>query len=766
MARRWNGWIFGDSMAVWLSLAGSALAGPEAAVGELAKRLLPNRAGEFVFESIEREGGQDVFEIESADGKIVVRGSGGIAMASGLNWYLKHHCRCQVSFNGDQLDLPPTLPVVSPKIRRVSPFRYRYCFNYCAFSYTMAWWDWPQWQRMIDWMALHGINMPLAMTGQEAVWQKAYRDMGLSDEEIGRFFVGPGYLPFGWMGCIDEWAGPLPQSWIDRHRELQKKIVDRQRQLGMTPVLQGFTGHVPEALGKKFPEAKLQQLPSWCGFPGTHFVDPRDPLFARVGKAFIEEQTRQFGTDHLYASDTFIEMSPPSNDPAFLSAMGGAVFAAMAAGDPEAKWVMQGWLFCNNPGFWKPPQTKALLDAVPDERMIVLDLFCEATPTWPITEAFHGKPWVFCVLHNFGGKVGMYGGLPQIAANLDAAVRGPDRGKLSGLGLTMEGFGYNPIVYDFVTDMTWRGEVPPLDDWAGEFVHRRYGRRVPRAEEAWDILRRTVYRQPGNPGSILCARPAIGKPCTIGYDSLELLEAWEKLTACADELGDVDTYRFDLVHLTRQALSNLGEVLYTDVVDAYQAKDPRALAEASRRLLELIGDLDQLLATREDFLLGRWLEDAKRWATNDEEKRLYEHNARTIITLWGPPDGVLHEYAQRQWSGLLRGFYRPRWEMFLARLEKSLAEGKPLDAAAWEQDIRRWENEWTRKTESYPTAVEGKPIETSRRLLEKHRQAYRKAFGPDAESLTTGKPTSCSSSLPEYPARLAADGRRGGTNQY
>ena len=70
-------------MAVWLSLAGSALAGPEAAVGELAKRLLPDRAGEFVFESIEREGGQDVFEMESRDGKIVVRGSSGVAIASG-----------------------------------------------------------------------------------------------------------------------------------------------------------------------------------------------------------------------------------------------------------------------------------------------------------------------------------------------------------------------------------------------------------------------------------------------------------------------------------------------------------------------------------------------------------------------------------------------------------------------------------------------------------------------------------------------------------
>ncbi len=37
---------------------------------------------------------------------------------------------------------------------------------------------------------------------------------------------------------------------------------------------------------------------------------------------------------------------------------------------------------------------------------------------------------------------------------------------------------------------------------------------------------------------------------------------------------------------------------------------------------------------------------------------------------------------------------------------------------------------------------------------------------PDAVSLTTGKPSTCSHALPPYPARLANDGRRGDTDQY
>ncbi|NQT14203.1 MAG: alpha-N-acetylglucosaminidase N-terminal domain-containing protein, partial [Planctomycetes bacterium] len=414
--------IFSVGILLGMGVAVSAAVTPEEAAGGVVRRLLPEAADRFVLESMEKEDGRDAFEIESRDGKIVVRGTSGVAIASGVNWYLKYRCNCHVSFCGDQLRLPDPLPVVEEKVCIESPFEYRYCFNFCAFSYTLAWWDWVQWERMIDWMALHGINMPLSVTGQEAVWHKVYSDLGLSDEEIHAFLVGPGYLPFGWMGCIDGWGGPLPESWIESHRELQKKIVARERELGMTPVLQGFTGHVPAAMRERFPQAKFQELPRWCEFPGTCFLDPMDPMFEKVGRAFIEEQTRQFGTDHLYASDTFIEMTPPSDDPAFLEAMGRAVYGAMQAGDPEAKWVMQGWIFSFNPKFWKPPQTKALLGSVPDDRMIVLDLFCENRPVWSSTEAFYGKPWVWCIIHNFGGRVGLYGGLKQISENLTTAL--------------------------------------------------------------------------------------------------------------------------------------------------------------------------------------------------------------------------------------------------------------------------------------------------------------------------------------------------------
>ncbi len=694
------------------------------AARSLLERLLPKHANEFVFELIPADNGRDVLEIESRGGKIVLRGNNGVALASALNWYLKHYCDCHVSWCGSQLQLPKPLPVVKEKVRQVTPFRYRYFFNYCAFSYSLPWWDWPEWERMIDWMALHGINLPLAVTGQEAVWQQLGRDLGLSDSQMKEFFVGPAFLPFGWMGCIDGWGGPLPDRWIERHAKLQQRILAREREFGMTPVLQGFTGHVPAALTNRYPEAKLQRLPSWAGFPPTWFVDPQDPLFVKLGRMFVTEQTRQFGSDHFYAADTFIEMPPPSSDTNFLAAMGGAVYEAMRAADPEAVWVLQGWLFFNAPQFWQPPQGRALFGAVPDDRLLALDLYCEHTPVWPRTEAFYGKPWVWCVIQNFGGTVSLHGALPRMAGELSQAMTSPQQGQLSGIGLIFEGLDYNPIVQDFMTDMIWREEVPELDSWGRDFVRRRYGQLRPAGEEAWRILRQTAYTQVGRTDTVLTARPDMQVSATTRpYETKRLFEAAEKLLADADALGRLDTYQFDVVNVTREALAASATTLHTAVADAIKQGDAAALRRAGKDLLELSSDLDDLLGTRQEFLLGRWLHDARRWGTNDRERRLYEFNARNLITLWGPRDSILHEYAVRQWAGMFKGFYGPRWKKFLDAQCAALETRQAFDAAKFDAELRAWEEAWCHQSgKGYRTKPQGDPIATARRLLTQYQR--------------------------------------------
>ena len=74
--------------------------------------------------------------------------------------------------------------------------RFRYYQNVCTVGYSSVWWAWPRWEREIDWMALHGINLPLALTGQEAIWRRVYLELGLTPAEIDQHFTGPAFLPW------------------------------------------------------------------------------------------------------------------------------------------------------------------------------------------------------------------------------------------------------------------------------------------------------------------------------------------------------------------------------------------------------------------------------------------------------------------------------------------------------------------------------------------------------------------------------------------
>src|SRR5690349_19762131 len=104
-----------------------------------------------------------------------------------------------------------------------------YYLNFCTFGYSTAFWGWAEWEREIDWMALHGVTMPLALGGHEATLRLAYGRLGMSEAEIRTFLGGPAYLPWVYMGNLDSFAGPLPEGWIDEHLELGRRIVDRQR---------------------------------------------------------------------------------------------------------------------------------------------------------------------------------------------------------------------------------------------------------------------------------------------------------------------------------------------------------------------------------------------------------------------------------------------------------------------------------------------------------------------------------------------------------
>ena len=709
----------------------------------LIRRIVPQHADAFLVEALPqessevlpRESPQDHFEVESQNGRVILRGNNGVAIASALYFYLTEYGHCQITWNGDNLRLPAKLPAVAKTIRHTSPWRYRYYLNYCTFNYSMSWWDWDRWQREIDWMALHGINMPLAITGEEYTWYQVYHDMGFSDAELNNFFSGPAYFAWFWMGNLDAWGGPLPMHWLEMQKDLQKKILARERALGMTPVMPAFTGHVPPSFQTRFPSAHCKVTNWKNGFNDTWLLDASDPLFATIGKKFLAEQTTLFGTDHLYSADTFNENEPPSDDSVYLAGLSTKIFEGMQQADPKATWVMQGWLFYSDRKFWKAPQIKALLDAVPNDHMLLLDLAAEIEPVWKRTNAFYGKPWIWNMLNNFGGNVNLFGRMDGTAAGPALALADTTSGQLQGIGLTMEGIATNPVLYELMLQHTWQPEPIDPQTWLQSYIRNRYGKTSPALEQAWSILRQTVYNGKvirDGAESIITGRPTFDSTTVwtrtqLNYAPGDLLPAWDLLV---QNTAQTEGFRFDLVDLTRQILANYASVLQKQWVAAYRTGNIAEFQKTSTAFLTLIDDLDTLLSTQKDFLLGPWLADARSKGITPEEKALYEKNARDLITLWGDANSPLHEYANRQWSGLLKDFYKPRWEQFFTFLN---ANPTP-DLAAFDSTIRKWEWAWVNEQKAYPTTPAGDPIVTVQRLYKKYRKAMAAAWQPPVDA--------------------------------
>ena len=697
----------------------------------LVGRVTAGRQSEFAVKIVpQQQDGRDWFAYYTEDGKVVLEGNNGVSVASALNHYLKENCGWHLSWCGKQEVLPQTLPLPTDKVMKVSPYKYRYYLNYCTFNYSMSWWDFDRWQKEIDFMALNGINMPLALTGQNSVWQRVYRKLGFTDEELETFFSGPAYFNWFWMGNLDGWGGPLPQSFMDDHEALQKKILFAERTLGMTPVLPAFTGHVPPTFEQKFPDAKVRKT-EWVNFPEVSILDPEEELFTEIGKMFIQEQTELYGTDHFYSADTFNENTPPTNDSTYLAQMSAKVYSAMQDVDPDAVWVMQGWLFYHERDFWGEPEIKALLGAIPDDRMIILDLWSERHPVWKRTNAYYGKPWIWCMLHNFGQNINMSGNATSVANDPANALVDPNAGNMSGIGLTMEGIGQNPMVYALMLENVWRDKPIDNDEFIKSYLTQRYGSCPENAYKAWQIIMASAYENTVNNGgqeSIITGRPNFkvnpgGTTNTKAhYHKADLIKAWQLLISCTEELGASDGFRYDLVDVTRQVLADYASILQQNVASMYLSGDLAGFKTTSDEFLGLIDDMDKLLGTRSEFLLGKWLSDARSIGHTQQEKDIYEHNARNQITLWGNKDCRIRDYACKHWNGMMSGFYKPRWERFFDTVSAAIRQGVEYDEKSFVEASKEWEWEWTLGHEEYPDEPEGSEIEECCRIWEKYYQ--------------------------------------------
>ena len=432
-------------------------------------------------------------------------------------------------------------------------------------------------------------------------------------------------------------------------------------------------------------------------------------------------------------------MNPSSNDPKYLKDTNAAIYGAMAAAVPNATFVLQGWAFYNNPGFWGPQEVQAFLSGVPNASMLILDLFSDSKTVWDQFDSYYGKPFVWNMLQIFGGRRAVYGNLPAVAQG-PVLNRTAPGSTLVGIGTTPEATEMTPVTFDLLWEMGWRSHSPDLSSWIQGYLGRRYGvvPVPPQLIQAWDFLLPGVYSSYYD-YDITTSLCVLEDAPQLTYDPITLatrnpdsvvaaLRLYLQAVAAEPRLNPATNaqLRYDLVDLGRQLACDVGwDLAVTSGAEFLKYMNGNANTTAqtvatTRAIRRLISSLDALLSTDVNYLLGTWLADAQSWAApgNSSEAQWLGFNARNQITLWGP-NGEINDYAAKNgWAGLVGDYYGGRWALHSDVIVGAVTAGTPVDWKQYESDLSTFERSWGGRTDSYPVTPSGDTLQAVQQLVD------------------------------------------------
>jgi len=685
------------------------------------RRLLGDRAAQFELSAMPLSGGHERFRISNANGRIKVEGTTPSSLLYGVNWYLKYIAQVTISTNGTRLGSSRTWPVPAAAIERETAYAYRYALNQNIDGYTAPYWSWARWQHEIDILALSGINAIIVERGMDTVLYKTFRDVGYSDAEMRNWIAQPAHQNWQLMGNLCCFAGPISATLLQRRVVSARQIIARLRELGITPVLPGFYGIVPADFQGKFPKAHVIEQGEWAGFTRPGWLDPQDPIFARLAATFYRHQRELFGDSNVYDMEVFQEGGESGNVPVPEAARD--VQNALAAAHPDASWMMLAWQ--GNP-------RQELLSGVDRRRLLVIDIDHDRVPRDDRMKDFHGAPFLFGGIWEFGGRTTLGANVQNITSRLQRL--GSINGNMAGTAVFTEGMDTNPFAFDLFTEMAWRNEAVEIAEWTAAYVRRRYGAADPHALAAWKLLLATAYgirvdevefnsERDAAQESLFDAQPSLTvnrashwSPEAMRYDAEVFKHVLPQMLQVAPELRTSETYQYDLVDIARQTLANESRLLLPRIKAAVDAKERSQFRGLTQRWLHLMDLQDQLLASSRFFLVGNWLGFVRPWASTPGEAARLNYDARSLLTTWGDrkaSEGAdLHDYGNRDWAGLTRDYYRVRWQTFFDSLDAELsggASGKPID---WFE----LGDAWNRESHPYPSRPRGDSYLIAKRI--------------------------------------------------
>ncbi|MEU9127962.1 alpha-N-acetylglucosaminidase [Kitasatospora sp. NPDC048540] len=690
---------------------------PAAAVASLHRLLPAAAADQLTLTPAARDTGADTFTVLGRAGAVEVRGTSPATLLAGAGWYLREVAGVDIGLPGDSLAaLPATLPAVSQPVTRTAAVAHRYALNDTDDGYSGAYRDFAARQHEIDVLALHGVNEVFVQTGAEQPYLETFRRFGYTEAELRAWIPAPAHQSWWLLQNMSGFGGPVSAHLAADRAALGRRIADQLRGLGMTPVLPGYFGTVPPGFTDRNPTAVTVPQGSWVGFARPDWLDPRTPVFAEVAAAYYAAQRADFGDSAMYKMDLLHEGGNPGT--VDVGAAAGAVQRALQTAHPGALWAILGWQ--DNP-------TAALLGGVDRTRMLVVDGLSDRYDGLDRESSWAGTPYAFGTIHNFGGHTAV-GANTVTWTTRFRQWRDRPGSALRGLAYLPEGTGTDPAAFDLFTQLAWEPGGIDQGDWFARYAARRYGGPDPHATAAWEQLRLGPYSLPSGTWSepqdgLFAARPDLAaataaswSPPALRYRPQTVRTALAELLQVAPERRATDAYRFDLVNTARQTLADRSRELLPLIAGAYRAKDRPAFRRLAAEWAADAALLDRVTGSDARFLLGPWLAAARSWGATDAERDQLEYDARTILTTWagrGPSEEGVHDYANREWSGLVATLYAPRWAGYFAGLDAALTAGRDPAPVDW----FAVDDAWSRQHGSYPLTPTGDPVVLAREVL-------------------------------------------------
>ena len=294
-----------------------------------------------------------------------------------------------------------------------------------------------------------------------------------------------------------------------------------------------------------------------------------------------------------------------------------------------------------------------------------------------------------------------------------------------GFGYTPEGLPDTYITTDLLFEMSWRKtSIKNTEKWVDNYITRRYGKYDTSLASSWNLLFKSqVLNNTGwfpNRQILIAHLPSLSLTDATEYQYPLIIRAWKSFLCTSNQFKDEETFLYDLVDMTRQALVVIAPPLYRTMIKSYHEKKILDFIENSKIFMEIFDDLEHILGSSKHFLLGTWLEGAKAVANgNKNDEALYEFNARNQITLWGN-NGEILDYAAKQWSGLIVDYYALRWNEFINELHACLIKGTPFSQAEFEEKfINNIGRPFTASRKTYPTKPSGDSISIAKNIYSK-----------------------------------------------